>query len=98
MKLNFDGAAKRASKRAGCGGLLRNECGRWLGGFAKKLGICFAMNVEFWRILWGMKMASELGIINLVVEGDSLAVINRLQGSCINDIENCRLLIDLILQ
>jgi hypothetical protein len=36
--LNTDGAAKTGVGKAGCGGVLRNDIGVWMEGFAKGLG------------------------------------------------------------
>ncbi|MED6174742.1 hypothetical protein PIB30_071951 [Stylosanthes scabra] len=38
-KLNTDGAAKGNSRNNDCGGLLQNEEGRWLAGYAHKTGV-----------------------------------------------------------
>jgi hypothetical protein len=36
--LNTDGAAKAKEKKAGCGGVLRNDKGSWISGFACSWG------------------------------------------------------------
>ena len=36
--LNTDGSAIGNPSRAGCGGLIRNDRGEWIGGFSRSLG------------------------------------------------------------
>jgi hypothetical protein len=43
--LNTDGASRR-DVAAGCGGLLRNSNGQWIGGFSRHLGMCSAYFAE----------------------------------------------------
>jgi hypothetical protein len=38
IAMNTDGAAKTSERRAGCGGVLRNDNGTWIAGFTKALG------------------------------------------------------------
>ena len=40
VKINTDGASKGNPGDAGCGGLIRDEEGRWLVGFTKHIDIC----------------------------------------------------------
>ncbi|KAK2382454.1 TMV resistance protein N [Trifolium repens] len=60
IKLNTDGASRR-NNSAGCGGLLRNSNGQWLGGFSRHLGTCNAYIAELWGVLDGLKLAYERG-------------------------------------
>ena len=46
VKINVDGALKGNPREMGCGGLIRDEVGRWLGVFTCNLGICDALIVE----------------------------------------------------
>jgi hypothetical protein len=46
IALNTDGAVKQDLSRAGCGGVLRDEDGRWVQGFSKKIGSTTAYIAE----------------------------------------------------
>ncbi|MCI28245.1 ribonuclease H protein [Trifolium medium] len=65
VKVNIDGACKSESV-AGCGGIIRNNRGGWLGGFAKHIGSCSAFVAELWGVLEGLKhsgvTSSAMGI------------------------------------
>ena len=74
VKVNVDGASKGNLGKARCGGLIRDETGRWLGGFTSKLGICNALTVELWGVLHGLNLAWELGFRKIILEIDSQVV------------------------
>jgi hypothetical protein len=44
--LNIDGGAKPSDWKAGCGGVLRNDKGIWIGSFAKAVGDTTAYTAE----------------------------------------------------
>ena len=51
LKLNTDGASMGNPGLAGGGGLLRDEDGSWIGGFARKIGISSSFTTELWAII-----------------------------------------------
>lgn len=55
-KLNSDGASKGNSGLSGWGGIVREERGFLMYGFALNIGICSAYNAEFWGFLRGLKL------------------------------------------
>lgn len=65
---------------AGCGGLLHNGDGWWLGGFYIFLGSCSILKAEAWAVLEGMCLASDLGVELLEVDSDSLVLVNAVNG------------------
>jgi ribonuclease HI len=77
--LNTDGAS-RGEIVAGCGGLLRNSSGQWIGGFSKNLGRCNAYLAELWGVYEGLCLARNLGATKLKVLVDSSVVNNTLNG------------------
>ena len=46
VKLNIDGAFKGNPGLAGCGGVVRNEDGRWIAGFARRIGVTTSFVAE----------------------------------------------------
>lgn len=87
-KLNVDGASKGLDKVAGCGGLIRDESGRWITGFTRKLGTCSAIKAELWAALTGLKLATMKNLQNVMVECDSSAAVrllNQLKSDGITD-------------
>ncbi|MCH85450.1 ribonuclease H protein [Trifolium medium] len=77
---NTDGAC-RASNVAGCGGLIRNSSGQWIGGFSMYLGRCNAYLVELWGVLEGLHLAREKGVTKMEVRVDSKVVVQTLNNT-----------------
>jgi ribonuclease HI len=73
VKLNTDGAYKDGSA-AGCGGVIRDSHGGWIGGFAKYLGICSAYVAELWGVLEGLRYARNHGFTRIELNVDSSVV------------------------
>jgi ribonuclease HI len=74
VKLNTDGACK-GRIIAGCGGIIRNNRGDWLGGFAKHIGTCSAFTAELWGVLEGLSYAWSMGFKLVELDVDSVAVV-----------------------
>lgn len=53
VKLNTNDACLK-DDRAGCGGLIRNNEGGFLGGFVKNLGVCSVIMAELWGVCEGL--------------------------------------------
>lgn len=53
VKLNTDGACIDLN-RAVCGGVIRNNRGNWIGGFAKHLDSCSAFVIDLWGVFNGL--------------------------------------------
>jgi L1 cell adhesion molecule like protein len=79
IMLNTDGAS-RGNSVAGCGGLLRNSNGQWLGGFSHHLGSCNAYLAELWGVLDGLKLAYDRGFKKIALHIDSYVVVQTLQS------------------
>jgi len=72
--LNTNGSAVSNPGKASCGGLLRNSEGIWLKGFARGVGCTTSCVAELWALRDGLNLASSLGIKNLIVQLDALAI------------------------
>lgn len=79
-KMNFDGCSKGNPGLAGAGAVIyhfNNEC--WSKSFF--VGENFTNNhAEYAGLILGLQQAAALGIKVLLVEGDSLLVINQMKG------------------
>src|SRR4051812_47717032 len=78
VKLNVDGAHDN-NGISGCGGILRDHHGGWLGGFSKNIGICSVFMAEAWGLYIGVKHAIELGFKKVVIETDSRKVVDSIR-------------------
>ncbi|GAU38444.1 hypothetical protein TSUD_151670 [Trifolium subterraneum] len=83
--LNTDGTSKM-DVAAGCGELLRNSHGQWIGGFSRHLGIYRAYLAELWGVFDGLRFAWESGITKLKVQVDSPVVVYTLNSSNIGNL------------
>ena len=84
ITLNTDGSAMGNPGKVGCGGHLRNCEGEWLGGFARGVGFTTSCVAEVWTLRDRLNFASSLGIENLIVELDALAIVHLLRNSAAN--------------
>ncbi|GLT57288.1 hypothetical protein SLA2020_302710 [Shorea laevis] len=80
FKLNTDGSSLRTSRATACGGLIKDSLGRWVVGFARNVGITFALGVEFWGVQDGLIIARDWDIQNIIMEMDSLIVFKLLSN------------------
>lgn len=79
--INTDGAFKRDLGLSGCGGVLRNEHGQWLGGFAKRLSVMSAYLAELWGALEGLTFAHGKGFTSIELQMDSSTIVHCLNGT-----------------
>ncbi|KAJ7961972.1 reverse transcriptase [Quillaja saponaria] len=75
IKLNTDEASQNNSLYANCGGLLRNNMGEWLAGFAANLGQGSNTEAELFGILHGLNLACQMNVRKLELEVDSSTAI-----------------------
>jgi len=80
--LNVDGSCIGSPVRAGFGGLIRNSAGFFLASFLGFLpSSSDILQAELTAIYYGLSMAKDMGIIELVCYSDSLLSINIINGS-----------------
>lgn len=80
VKINSDGCATRDNKHACCGGVMRNENGNWLCGYACEIGSSTEFEAEAWGILHGLRIAAKRGYRKIKVELDAKHVVQCLKG------------------
>ncbi|KAF7844735.1 putative reverse transcriptase [Senna tora] len=75
IKLNIDGSHQGATGNSACGGVARDDNGKWIFGFIKNLGKKNSTVAEMWGVLIGLQIAKEKGYTRVVVESDSRDVL-----------------------
>uniref|UniRef100_A0A7N2LJL1 RNase H type-1 domain-containing protein n=1 Tax=Quercus lobata TaxID=97700 RepID=A0A7N2LJL1_QUELO len=56
LKLNSDGSSMGNPGLAGGGGLIRNEIGEWVKGYARATGCASSVAAELWAKMWRTRM------------------------------------------
>ncbi|KAF7842450.1 RNA-directed DNA polymerase [Senna tora] len=79
VKLNVDGSCWTHTGAISCGGVLRDGSGRWILGFTRRMGRGNSTMAEAWAIKTGLEKAWELNLKRVIVESDSLSVINMIK-------------------
>ena len=80
VKINFDGVVFSKENKAGIGVVVRNENRLVLGSCTKRLSQAYsAMEIETMVATTALVFASELGVRQAILEGDSMAVIKALK-------------------
>lgn len=79
-KLNTDGCSKGNPGKAGGGGILRNERGHLITAYAEYFGECSNNMSEAKAILFGIEWCLDKGFTNILVESDSMLIINMING------------------
>ena len=54
MKLNTDGLSIGNLGMAGCGGMIRDDCGCWIAGFSRRIGITNSFVAECGGLRMGL--------------------------------------------
>ena len=103
-KLNTDGSYCGNTGLAGCGGVVRDDAGRWIIGFSKCIGMTSNFAIEMWGLREGLLLCSNLNITSLEIELDAKSIVDALGNpSYVSNIispllDDCRLLISRIPQ
>ncbi|KAF7830820.1 LINE-type retrotransposon LIb DNA [Senna tora] len=96
-KLNTDGSCLTSTSDIGAGGILRDHLGKWVRGFSIFKGHGNSVMAELWAIYHGLRLASQIHIYSIIVDTDSLVVVNMLKDQKLDSnhhlfplIRNCR--------
>ena len=76
FKLNTYGASCGNPGRARSGGVLRDNAGEWVRGFARSIGSTTSIVAEFWALRDGLQLAIQLGVQYLEVKLDAEVVLD----------------------
>lgn len=98
MKLNTNGSSNGNSGLAGCGGVVRDDAGRWIIHFSKCIDITSNFATELWGLKEGLILCCNCNIASLEIELNAKSIVNVLgKPSYVNNIispilDNCKLL------
>lgn len=98
MKLNRDGSSLGNPGLAGGRGLIRNEEGRWVVGFAHKIGITSSFLAELWALRDGLSLCVSQSFRAVDVELDAKSIVDAVSNPEYSNIlvsslmEDCRYL------
>ena len=82
FKINVDGAIATATKKAGVGVIVRDELGRVEAAMCRNLNATLgAIKTESKAIEAGLLFTQDIGIRDIVVESDSLIMVQALNGT-----------------
>lgn len=80
FKVNVDGASNGSLRRAAVGGVVRDDGGNWIRGFACRIGNVDALRAELWGIWRGLKFVWDLGSRHVVLETDSQVALRAISN------------------
>ena len=81
VKLNSDGSSRGNPGVTGSGGLIRNEKGEWICGFARRIGITTSFAVELWGLRDGLLQCLNLNLSFVLIELDAKSIVDLLVNS-----------------
>ena len=81
VKLNSDGSSRGNPSVAGSGGLIRNEKGEWICGFARRIRITTSFAAELWGLRDGILQCLNPNLSSVLIELDAKSIVDLLVNS-----------------
>lgn len=78
--MNSDGSCVGRTDQAGCRGVIRDEHGDWVAGFARHIGTTNNFVAELWGLRDGLMLCCSLNIPCVNVEMDAKVVVDVIQN------------------
>lgn len=92
LKANFDGTTSERKNAAAMRIIIRNFKGEMVVARTRRISRCSPLRIECEATLLALRTTSTLGIKHLILEGDSMEVINLMEGAleeCPQEIKVC---------
>ncbi|BFG14224.1 hypothetical protein CerSpe_004980 [Prunus speciosa] len=86
LKLNVDGSRKGSTGSIGAGGVIRDHAGHWIAGYSANLGQRQILEAELWGLFFGLKLAVEKHLNDVIVEMDSATAVMLMHKT---EIDSC---------
>ncbi|KAF3948715.1 hypothetical protein CMV_025317 [Castanea mollissima] len=87
FKLNLNGSLLGNPGKVGGRGLIRNDKGEWLKGYARNVGFSTSVVTKLWALPDGLKLCIALKLPAVIIELDAKIIVDLLRKS--NDHRNC---------
>nr|POF23119.1 putative ribonuclease h protein [Quercus suber] len=75
-KLNSDGSSIGNPGKAGGGGLIRNDKGEWLKGYARNVGFSTSVTVELWALHDDLRPCIALKLLAVIIELEAKIIVD----------------------
>lgn len=96
FKLNCYGSYLQGAVVASCGVVIGNSQSIFLQAFSRRLNHCSILEAKLWAIFYGLTMATNLDVQNLIVESDCVEVIQLLDEGDVSSSQFKYLLIEIL--
>lgn len=80
-RVNTDGVVCQISKSAITDGIVRDQVGIWIAGFAKNIGHCLVIMVDLWGVLDSLQIAWSFSLKKVILETNGKEAIQAIQAN-----------------
>ncbi|KAL7583035.1 hypothetical protein Lser_V15G42598 [Lactuca serriola] len=94
LKLNTDGSSLGNPGPSSYGGLIRDDCGAWVCGYAGNIGWDTILAAEIWGISMGLRLIRAMKLKKVVIETDCQAALLLITVDSVDDSHPQSLLIN----
>ena len=78
-KVNLDGSSLGNPSLVGGGGLIRDETGKWIRGYARAIGTTTRAAAELWALRDGIRLCNAIKVQAVLFEFDAKAIVDLLK-------------------
>ena len=99
VRFSIDGSILGNLGRASCGGIIRNDCGDWLGGLSRSIEVTTSFIAELWALHDGLTLCHNMHLQAIDIQIDAKAVVDVISNPSYTNrfvmptVDDCRQLI-----